>query len=371
MKKIKILFDYSPAYKPNKTGIPMFVSELFTTLKDIEEINIEKTFDISQIIPRKPHKIFRFFEQLLYHNIYLPLKLYFGNYDFYVENQYMFIPLFKPKNTQIINMVFDIGLVLFDTIHTKKHIDNWRNKFPKSLNNTDIIITLSESSQKDILQYMHNTKQIPKPIDYIYADAKPIYLQKNECDRVLNKFNISNDYFLFLGTLEPRKNPLNLLKAFNLFKQNTHSNIKLVFAGKKGWQYQDVLTYIDKEALQNEVLFTGYISDHEKYALLQKAKAFLFLSLYEGFGIPVLEALKLGTPTLVSDIPVFHELFEDNVLYASTNDMEDIADKMSQVYIHPITIDTTLLEKFSWEMSANKFITILTKHFNTKTKKFN
>ena len=363
MIKLKILYDYSSACRNNQTGIPLFVKHLYEELNKIDTIDIRKTFCISSIIPIRPWVVYRFFEQLLYHNIYLPFKLKYGKYDIYIENQYMFIPFFKPKNTKIINMVYDIGLILFDDIQTKKHTNNWRQKLPISIDNSDVLITISKSSKKDIEKYL-STINSTTPIEYIYADSDKIKQCKNKS--ILNKFNIENDYFLFLGTLEPRKNPLNLIKAFKLFKFTTNDNIKLVFAGKKGWLYDDVIAYIYKHNLENEVIFTGYVSQDEKTCLLQNANAFLFLSLYEGFGIPPLEALKLNTPVLLSDIDVFHELFENNVLYTNPSNIEETVKKMKEILINPPEINKRLFDKFSWKDSANKLITILENTFKVK-----
>ena len=179
---------------------------------------------------------------------------------------------------------------------------------------------------------------------------------------VINKYGIRSHYFLFLGTLEPRKNPLNLVKAFHLFKQQTDSDIQLVYAGKKGWLYDDVLAYVKEHALENDVVFTGFVSDEEKEIFLQHTDAFLFLSLYEGFGIPVLEALRRSVPCLVSDIAVFHELFATNACYTNHEKPEEIALSMQKILHTPPKIDTRFLEKFSWEASANQFVAILEHH---------
>jgi len=359
MKKLKILFDYSPAYKLHPSGIPIFVSQLYSALERNTDIQLERTLDISLYIPRKPHKIFRLFEQFMYHDLYLPMKLYFGNYDVYIESQYIFNPLFKPKNTLIVTMVYDIALILFDNLQTPKHTDNFRKKLAKSITKSDLIITLSLASQKDIQNYLDKILKIQRTIDYIYADTpSPLALMYSSKD-TLNKFNIYKEYFLFIGTLEPRKNPLLLIKAFHLFKQQTQSPVQLVFAGKKGWLYANVLEYIRNHHLEKEIIFIGYISEEEKIHLLQNTKAFLFLSLYEGFGIPPLEALKLGVPTLVSDIAVFHELFAKNVHYAPIADIQMISKKMQKILIHPPSINKELLNKFSWQKSANKLINII------------
>jgi len=362
MKKLKILFDYSPACREDKTGIPLFVEHLYSELQSIETVEVHNTLCISKYISRKHWKTFRFFEKILYHNIYLPFKLTFGNYDVYIENQYMFNPLFKPKNTLIATFIYDIALALFDDLQTKKHTQNWRKQLPMSIKNSDLLMTISKSSKNDIEKYLHSIQQPMKAVEYVYADTDTLPLEQKKNRSIVKILGIEEAYFLFLGTLEPRKNPLHILEAFHLFKEKTKSPLKLVFAGKKGWLYQDVLHYIEKHDLSKEVVFTGYVSEEEKLALLQHTKAFLFLSVYEGFGIPALEALRLRVPTLLSDIPVFHELYEDNVLYADHNDCKDIAQKMQDILHSSVEIDPNTLSRFSWNRSALELIEILQEH---------
>jgi len=361
-KKIKILFDYSPACREDKTGIPLFVEHLYSELQSIETVEVHNTLCISKYVSRKHWKTFRFFEKILYHNIYLPFKLTFGNYDVYIENQYMFNPLFKPKNTLIVTFIYDIALALFDDLQTEKHTLNWRRKLPMSIKNSDLLMTISKSSKEDIEKYLNDTQQPMKPVEYVYADTDTLKSTHINAQSILESLQINEDFFLFLGTLEPRKNPLKIIEAFHLFKMQTKSKMKLVFAGKKGWLYDDVIAYITTHHLEDEVIFTGYISNEEKVTLLTQTKAFLFISLYEGFGMPALEALKIGTPTLLSDIPVFHELFEKNALYTNYNDPRDIAEKMKNILNNPPQIDTDLFHKFSWKESASNLVLILSKH---------
>jgi len=358
MKKLKILFDYTPLCRESKTGIPVFVKNLYEALEKHDTLQMEKTFSFCKYISTKHWKVYRFFEQVLYHNLYLPFKLYFGKYDVYVENQYMFIPLFKPKNTLVVTVLYDIALALYDDLQTKEHTDKWRKNLPKSIHNSDILLTISKSSKVDIEKYLVSMHQ-DKTVEYIYIDTDEVQQTAHDKQSVMHKYGIRSHYFLFLGTLEPRKNPLNLVKAFHLFKQQTNSDIQLVYAGKKGWLYHDVLTYIKEHKLENDVIFTGFVSDEEKEILLQYTDAFLFLSLYEGFGIPILEALRRDVPCLVSDIAVFHELFSENVCYTNHEKPEEIALSMQKILNTPPKIDIHSLEKFSWEASANQFVDIL------------
>lgn len=374
MKKIKILYSNRPTFQNDPSGIPFFVLNIQNELLKNKEIDVHfynlnfnyclKIQSCSFFSSNSP-KLCKLCKLIYQFNkvFFLPLILYFGRYDFYIENEQMFFPLFKPRNTKVINIIYDIGLILFDDIQTKKLTATWRRMLPISLKNSDYILTISKSSQRDIEMYLKSIN-LKKEVDYIYCDVSlSDTTRDNSKINTFKKFNIHNDYFLFLGTLEPRKNPLNLVKAFYRFKtDNPECSIKLVFAGRKGWLYDDVMDYIMQHSLQNEIIFTGYISDEEKYVLLQNAKAFLFLSIYEGFGIPPLEALKLNTPCLVSDIPVFHELFENNVLYAKHDDINDIIKQMKYIIDYPTLIDQVIFEKFGWDKSAKKLVEFMKKH---------
>ena len=361
MKQLKILYGYRSACVKNATGIPVFVKSIFEELKKNEDIQLRITGCFMEYVPKRPYLIFRFIP-LFYYSLYLPLKLILGKYDFYIENDYFFIPLWKPKRTKVITVVYDIGLILFDNIQTKKITKSWRWKFIRSMKNSDIIVTISQSSKKDIQDYLHSIGMKDKPIYCMYCDAQLVVPTVDKMEETLKKYSIQNDYFLFLGTLEPRKNPLNMIKAFHVFKKSDSKDTKFVFAGGKGWLYDEVLQYIKDHHLEDEVIFTGYVSEEEKYFLLKQASAFVFLSIYEGFGIPPLEALKLGTPVLLSDIPVFKELFEDSVWYASENDIKDISYKMNEIMMNTQPKDAAkVIEKFSWEKSANILMGIINK----------
>ncbi len=356
---MKVLYDNRPTCVKNASGIPIFAKRIFDVISRDKRITLLTSGCFLEKIPKRPYRLLRFVP-LFYYVLYLPAKLSLGRYDYYIENSYFFLPLWKPKNTKIITVVHDIGLILFDNIQTKKITKHWRWKFNISMKKTDIIVTVSETSKKDIQRYLDTIGLGTIPIYCIYNDVQLEIPQTGNSQEVLKKYGIDHDYFLFLGTLEPRKNPLNMIKAFHTFKIKYRTDIKFVFAGGKGWLYDDVLQYITEHQLEDDVVFTGYVSETEKYFLLKSATAFIFLSIYEGFGIPPLEALKIGVPVLLSDIPVFHELFEESVWYANGEDIEEIAEQMHNILTTKSVKDThAVLTKFSWEKSGNQLLDII------------
>ncbi|MDT4858512.1 D-inositol-3-phosphate glycosyltransferase [compost metagenome] len=154
---------------------------------------------------------------------------------------------------------------------------------------------------------------------------------------VFKKYNIpTKKYLYFIGNFEPRKNLLTLIKAYRKLPKEIRSTYSLVIAGGAGWNNEDVKAELEsaKKAGEN-VLHIGYIDQADSPALFQNASLFVFPSEYEGFGIPILEALTSGTPVLCSDIPVFHEVGGSAVQYAKASSPKDFAKKINEMLTDP------------------------------------
>ncbi len=138
------------------------------------------------------------------------------------------------------------------------------------------------------------------------------------------------NYFLYVGTIAPHKNLKNLISAFSMLKQNGYSG-KLVIAGAKGWLYNDVFELVKSLHLDDSILFTEYVSDGELEFLYLNAISLVNVSIYEGFGLPQLEAMARNLPVIVSDIPVFHEVLGECGCYCDPNDANDIYLAMKKI----------------------------------------
>lgn len=397
MKKVptyyKVLYDYKPAMDSYKTGISVFVDQIYLELSHRKDMHIVKSGVVPLLIKsiighmvksvqslRSKHsssskkdicsehtessrgiitEISISFTQMLklfYYRYFVPIRIFLGNYDAYIENGYIYKPFKKLGKTKIITIIHDIGLILYDDIQSKGVTQDMRRELPISIQNSDMIITVSQTSKKDIQTYMH-TIGIERPVEVVY-NAPVISSQQIPVD-VHTKFGIEKKYFLYLGTLEPRKNPLEVLKGFHMYLKIYDNTMQFVFAGKKGWLYDDVFEYIQKNDLQKNIIFTGFIDDSDKYWLMKEAEAFIFLSKYEGFGIPPLESLTIGTPILLNDIPVFRELYEDDAVYVNAYDPSEVAQGMHQLVSTDKKTTYACLQKFSWESSGKQFAKII------------
>lgn len=236
----------------------------------------------------------------------------------------------------------------------------------KSIKRADKIITVSEFSKQEILHFYQIAEEkiivIPNGVDFTRFHSN---FKKDTIEKVKQNYKIAGkEYFLFLGNLEPRKNLVRLIQAYKIFLQQycgNQNNIPLlVIAGGKGWMYQEIFNEVKRSNLEERVIFIGYVSDREIAALMAGAQIFCFPSLYEGFGMPVLEAMACGTPVLVSDIPALKEIVGDAGKRVNALSVIEIAKGMRELYFSK-ELQSIFYERgkervsyFSWETASKK-----------------
>jgi len=185
-------------------------------------------------------------------------------------------------------------------------------------------------------------------------------------EAVKARYGIAGDYFLYLGTLQPRKNLTRLITAFGALQPETlKPETILVLAGKRGWLYGGLFTQVHRMGLENHVLFPGYIPDEDKAALLSGALAFVFPSLYEGFGLPVLEAQGCGCPVITSTTSSLPEVAGGAALLVDPSDADGIATAMRRI-VADSALRETLIEdgfanvrRFSWTACAQSVLSVV------------
>jgi glycosyltransferase involved in cell wall biosynthesis len=180
---------------------------------------------------------------------------------------------------------------------------------------------------------------------------------------VLQRHSLSQPYLLYLGTIEPRKNLTRLVQAFSQMQASFPSH-SLVIAGKKGWMYDELFRTIAELGLDDRIVFTGFVDEQDKPYLIVASEIFVYPSLYEGFGIPVLEALACGTPTLTSDNSSLREVAGDAAMLIDPESAEDIALKMRMLLTDPALRESLRAkailqaEKFNWVRTAHETIQV-------------
>ncbi|MBQ2264399.1 MAG: glycosyltransferase family 4 protein [Oscillospiraceae bacterium] len=229
----------------------------------------------------------------------------------------------------------------------------------KSMQRADRIVTDSEFSKREIIKYYPafagKIRVVPCGVDtkrfHPETDAGKI-------TQVREKYGITGEYFLYLGTLEPRKNLERLLDAYAVFAKRRENPARLVLAGGKGWLYDGIFAKVQQLGLEEYVIFTQYIDAADMCALMSGALAFTFPSIYEGFGMPPLEAMACGTPVLVSDAASLPEVTGESAVIVKPDSTESIAEGLERLFTDAALrnrLSAEGLERaaaFSWERSA-------------------
>lgn len=227
----------------------------------------------------------------------------------------------------------------------------------KFIQKATAIATVSEFSKQDIIQYYPAAKN---KIAVVYSAVKKEFIPINEEEKqaIKNKYAEGEEYFLFTGGIHPRKNIMALLKAFSVFKKWQKSNMKLLIVGRLAWQYEAFQEKLNSYKYRNDVKLLGYIDTGDLATITASAYAAVYPSLWEGFGVPILEAMQCGTPIITGNNSSLTEIGGDAALYADVNQPDDIAKQMMLLYkdenlrSKQIEKGYGQASKFSWEKTA-------------------
>ena len=235
----------------------------------------------------------------------------------------------------------------------------YRYYFPRFAHKAKRVVTVSEFSKQDICDSYYIS---PDKVDVVYNGANSEYkpLTTEEIKATQKKYSFGYDYFMFLGSLHPRKNVSGLLHAFDHFIQRYGSDHKVVIVGEKMFFTSELDTTYNQMRFGDDVIFTGRLDTSELKFVLGAATAMVFVPFFEGFGIPIVEAMYAGVPVIASNTTSIPEVAGDAALYVDPASVEEIAEAM-----HKISVDAELRKgliekgqmqchKFSWDFSAEK-----------------
>jgi len=221
-------------------------------------------------------------------------------------------PYFRKPDVPIVVTVNDIIPFLFPKYHNWKRNVYFSRFLPWYFKKVDAIIALSNHTKLDLLNYYGVPEE---KISVVHAALPSIEYVKTK----------KEPYVLYVSTLEPRKNVEGIIRAFVLLKSRGFDK-KLIIAGGKGWNYAGVFRLIQKLNLTDSVKYLGYVSEEEKTELYRKAEVFVYPSFYEGFGLPVLEAMAYGTPVVTSNVSSLPEVAGDAAVLVDPHSPKAIAD---------------------------------------------
>jgi len=295
---------------------------------------------------------------LLWSQFFLPFHLWLyklrGNSlnSFFSPAHY--IPRWCPFKTVV--TIHDLSYLYFPAEFLKKDLYQLKNWTKYSLQHATKIIAVSKTTKKDI---MHEYHMPDEKVTVIYNGYNH---RQTSSSSPLPKNNFP--YFLYIGTLQPRKNLNVLIAAFSQFHK-THPNYKLILAGKKGWLYESIFKQAEQLNMQESIVFPGFVTDEEKDSLYTHAAAFILPSLYEGFGIPLLEAMAHGCPVISSFSSSLPEVGGEACLYFDPKNSADLVEKMTFLTTNvEMTKDLIRkgkkrIESFSWNETGKNTLHIL------------
>jgi glycosyltransferase involved in cell wall biosynthesis len=277
-------------------------------------------------------------------------------------------PFNLPKRIIRLNTILDLTPVLLPSVHLSFSTIVHKVFLPLIVRNSTAITCYSYSTMNDLVRLYPKAKG---KVTMIHLGKDPMFVPTSRPD-IPKKYHIDAPYILYLGTIEPRKNVACLVEAYNQMRANTDLKHKLVIAGKKGWKYEPILEKIDASPYRSDIVMTDYVAREDMPALYSAAAVFVFPSIYEGFGLPLLEAMACGTACISSNASSLPEVGGDAVLYFDPSQPVELADRLIQVLSAP-ALKKDLQHKsvlqaslFSWDSYAKKAIAWFSTSANEK-----
>lgn len=292
------------------------------------------------------------------------LALFHGtNYD---------IPLWSQCPTVL--SIHDLSLLLYPQTHLEHLVRRARYRLPLMARNATRIITATEHVKKEVAEHLHVD---PAKISVTpYAPRKDFRpMPPAGTDEVRRRLGVEDNFILFVGTIEPRKNLITLLRAFAETRMNADLRAQLVIAGQEGWLMGEMSSYIEREGLKERIRFTGYIADEDLQALYSSCAVCVYPSLYEGFGFPPLEAMSCGAPVIAADVPSLHETVGKAALLVPPTDVHQLAraiagmlrDEQERAYFSRTGREWAA--QFTWERTARETLEVYRDAMRAKSKK--
>lgn len=293
----------------------------------------------------------------------LPLDLYLSRPRpdvFFSPTHYA--PRFSPVPTVI--SIMDLSYIHFPKMFKASDLYQLRRWTSYSVKKATKILTISKASRNDIIKKYHISEK-KVVVTYPGVKMKIRNPEKSQNSKLKTKYGINKDYILFVGTLQPRKNVVRLIEAFSLLLESSKKDVQLLLVGKKGWLFDEILNAPKRFDVEENVRLLEFVSDDELTLLYQNAVFFILPSLYEGFGLPILEAMQHGCPVITSNVSSLPEAGDDAALYIDPQNVEDIASKMN-LLLTDEKLRATLVakgyeqvKKFSWEKAARETLKVL------------
>ncbi len=370
---MRIGLDYTAAIR-QRAGIGRYTRGIVSGLAQLDQSNTyallisrDCTPDATRLPAEWPRNTslcrLPFSERTLtiaWHRLHLPLyvELFAGALDVFHAPDFVLPPV---RRARTIVTVHDLSFLRFPECADRRLVTYLTDVVPRSLRRADLVLADSASTGNDLVTLLNVP---PKKISVVPAGVSFAYHPITDRDylaAVRARYNLPQRFVLSVGTLEPRKNLVRLIEAMSRLAAD-EPDLHLVLVGSKGWLYQDIFAAVERSGLSDRVHLPGHVAEEDLPAVYNLAAVFAFPSLYEGFGLPPLEALACGVPVVCSDSSSLPEVVGDAALLIPASDTAALADAISRL-LHDDGLRETLrsrgLERargFTWQAAAHQLL---------------
>jgi alpha-1,3-rhamnosyl/mannosyltransferase len=269
--------------------------------------------------------------------------------------------------------IHDLSQLLFPATHEERRVRRARRRLPVMSRRATMIITPTEAVKSEVCEHLH----VPREKVIVVNEAprrsfRPMPL--DEATATVRRLGIDDEFILYVGTIEPRKNLITLVKAFEDVLRSTTLRPQLVIAGKKGWLTDELFAYIDSAKLGARLCLTGYLGDNELRALYSACKVMVYPALYEGAGLPTLEAMACGAPVITTNTPAIAEMVADNARLFPPADARALAQHLVELLTTHAARESMSraginhAARFTWERAAAETLQVYRKALGIKAR---
>jgi glycosyltransferase involved in cell wall biosynthesis len=363
---------------PHFSGIGHYTLELLHALdrqiEDRDDIDVELGVFFKQVgkirsygfnnfkIRRSPFPL-RISNALKIRGLQPPLDLFFGKRLYLFPNYTSWPTLFSKS----VSIVYDLSFEYFPQFVEPNNQKFLSSQVKKSVNRASKVITISKNSQKEIVEFYAKSAD-DVPVIYPGIDQSELFRwPADKAKPVLDSYGVSGKYILFVGNIEPRKNLKTLLLAYEKLDKQLRDEYSLLLVGARGWLDEEIIATVERlKQTGNRVQQPGtYVKDEDRAALFSGASLFVYPSLYEGFGIPPVEAMACGVPTISSNNSSLPEAVGDAAVMIDAASIDDLSEAMAKVLSDTsqqkrmVAAGYKQADSFSWDVEAKKLLDIL------------
>lgn len=366
----KIAFELQPCCA-KRSGIGLYAYELARRMRDTDELSfcgqifnflgrndnssffngVQMPFHESRLIP---YGIYR----RIWNALPIPHEVFSGvRADLSVFFNYIVPPRLSGK---VIDTICDMTYLRFPETMNARNFDRITAGIATSVEKSAKIVTISEFSKQEIIELL----QLPKEMISVVPCAPSLATESADFESIKARYGISKPFILYVGTIEPRKNLIRLIHAFDRLKLEEGIEHLLVLAGGPGWRNEEIYLAAQQASCKEDIRFVGYITAEEKNAFYQHASVLAFPSLYEGFGMPPLEAMTWDCPVVCANAASIPEVVGEAARLVDPKNEVDIAQGIWDVLSNPDYADNLItrgriqVKKYTWDESAEKLLRV-------------